>query len=65
MTRKQQIEIILKIVIIFLVILFILTIINGEVTVFLNIGALAMTYIILHYWQKKIKKATGEMVKVK
>lgn len=56
MTISQKIEVVCRIVIVFLVILLIFTILNGVVNMYMTIGALSGTYIFIHYWQKSYKK---------
>ncbi len=65
MTVKQQAEVILRILIIFLSALFILSIVNGGITLFIVIGALSVTYLFLHYWEKRFLSKQHKKVKVK
>jgi O-antigen/teichoic acid export membrane protein len=56
MDKRKQIEIILRIIIIFLVSFLLLSLLNGAVTIHMAIGGLTFTYIILHYWEKRYLK---------
>ena len=49
---RQQIDISLKIIIVFLSTLLVLSIFNGAVTLFMVAGALGVTYIFVHYWER-------------
>lgn len=51
--KKQEIEAILKIVCVFLGSLLFLSVLNGRVTSIMIIGSLAITYIFVHYWEKR------------
>ncbi|PID51941.1 MAG: hypothetical protein CR972_04545 [Candidatus Moraniibacteriota bacterium] len=53
---KKNIEIILTIFIVFLGSLLIFSVVNGKVTVFMIIGALSVTYIFVHYWERQFLK---------
>jgi hypothetical protein len=63
MTLKEKIEVILIMVIIFLSALFIFTVINGGLSIFITIGALSLTYIIIHYWEKRFLKKKQQRMK--
>ena len=60
---RQNIETILTIVIVFLGFLLILSMLNGAVTAFMSIGALSITYIFVHYWERQFlrKKYKSEI----
>jgi len=53
MKNQEKIETILKIIIVFLGALLILSFLNSKITLFMIIGALGVTYIFVHYWQKR------------
>jgi hypothetical protein len=66
MDIRKKIYAVLKIVIIFLSSLLFLVILNGKISLFMIVGALSITYIILHYWEKRflaIKKINKTKVK--
>ena len=65
MSLKQKIETILKIIIVFLGALLALSVFNGEITLLMIIGALGVTYIFVHYWQKRFVIAQQTEVQVK
>ncbi len=65
MGNKQIIEIVLKIIIIFLSALLILSIFNGAVTLFMMVGALGVTYIFIYYWQRRVISLKQEKVQMK
>lgn len=54
--KKQELEAIMKIIIFFLGILLFLSILNGKIAIFTVIGALACTYIFVHYTEKRYLK---------
>lgn len=65
MDHREKIEIILKIVIVFLSALLVLSIFNNGVTPFMVVGALGVTYIFIHYWQKRIITLQQKKMQVK
>jgi len=65
MDNKQGVEVILKIVIVFLSVLLMLSVFNGGVTLFMIVGALGATYIFVHYWRKRIVSPQHKKVQVK
>jgi hypothetical protein len=56
MSKKQQIEVILQIIIIFLSALLFLSILMGNVSIEIITESLVITYIILQYWEKRYLK---------
>jgi len=65
MKSQEKIEIILKIIIVFLSALFILSVFNDGVTLLMTIGALGVTYIFVHYWQKRFVIAQQKKIQVR
>ncbi len=65
MSLKQKIEIILKIVIVFLSVLLLLSLLNGGVTLYMIAGALGATYIFIYYWRRKIIILRQKKIQVK
>ena len=65
MSFKQKVEIILKIVIVFLSALLVLSILNGTITLYMIAGALGATYIFVYYWKRKIITLQQKKVQVK
>ncbi|HIP50312.1 MAG TPA: hypothetical protein EYG99_02575 [Candidatus Pacebacteria bacterium] len=65
MDNKQKVEIILKIVIVFLGALLVLSVFNGGVTLFMIVGALGVTYIFVYYWRRKIIALQQRKIQVK
>jgi len=65
MKIREKIEIILKIIIIFLSALFVLSVSNGEVTLFMILGALGVTYIFVYYWQKRFIALQQKKIQLK
>lgn len=63
--KKHEIEAILKILCVFLGSLLLLSVFNGKITIFMVMGALSITYIFVHYWEKRFlvkkQKAKSEI----
>ncbi|MFA5986495.1 MAG: hypothetical protein WC819_04090 [Parcubacteria group bacterium] len=53
---KQEIEAMLKIISVFLGTFLLFSILNGSVTIFMTMGALSVTYLFVHYWEKRYAK---------
>jgi len=65
MILREKIETILTIVIVFLSTLLVLSIFNGVVTLFMVAGALGVTYIFVHYWEKRFLRLQQKIKSVK
>lgn len=56
MFDKSVVEAVLVIIIFFLSVLLLFVILGQDVTLHMIIGALASTYVFVHYWEKKYHK---------
>ena len=66
---RQQVELILQIIIVFLLAFLLLSWLTGGVTLYSAVNGLVITYIILHYWErqylKKKQQKKHKIIKVK
>lgn len=53
MSLREKIDAIAKILSVFLGTLLFFSILNREITLFMVMGALAVTYLFVHYWEKR------------
>lgn len=57
MMSKKEFDAVAKIMIVFLGTLLFFTVMNGGMSIFMLIGALCVTYIFVHLWEKRYLKS--------
>lgn len=63
MSVREVIDVVAKIISVFLGTLLLFSILNGDITIFMVIGALSVTYLFIHYWEKRFLAHKNDKVK--